>query len=255
MTEKHKKILRLAYYTLVSAALVAVAVLLMAACVRIYNLGDYPFTRALVAAEFDKIALPVYLCLGLVAVGFVLHPLLPALPDSDKDRDRMTVRRLRRTADLSRCTDKATAVAIRAEMTKRRYHRLITVALFAAGLGVLLWYALSFQRFSMEDINGSFVNFGLVMLPCLGIPAAYGVCALFYNRRSYRREIALYRPVLGEIKVTEPATADQKPWARVARYAILVAAIGLIVGGWLAGGWVDVLTKAINICTECVGLG
>ena len=28
-----------------------------------------------------------------------------------------------------------------------------------------------------------------------------------------------------------------------------------LIGGAFAGGWADVLTKAINICTECIGLG
>ena len=39
------------------------------------------------------------------------------------------------------------------------------------------------------------------------------------------------------------------------RNGILVASIILIVYGFLCGGTVDVLAKAINICTECIGLG
>ena len=36
---------------------------------------------------------------------------------------------------------------------------------------------------------------------------------------------------------------------------ILVLAVGLLILGYCTGGTADVLTKAINICTECVGLG
>ena len=36
---------------------------------------------------------------------------------------------------------------------------------------------------------------------------------------------------------------------------ILLAACGLIAAGVLNGGLMDVLIKAINICTECIGLG
>ncbi|MBR4862977.1 MAG: thioredoxin [Oscillospiraceae bacterium] len=39
------------------------------------------------------------------------------------------------------------------------------------------------------------------------------------------------------------------------RYALLVVAVSILVYGYFAGGTNDVLTKAINICTECVGLG
>ncbi|MBR2797822.1 MAG: thioredoxin [Clostridia bacterium] len=37
--------------------------------------------------------------------------------------------------------------------------------------------------------------------------------------------------------------------------ALVVIAIGLIVAGVFNGSARDVLYKAINICTECVGLG
>lgn len=253
MTETMKKFVRIIYYAAISTALVAVAVLLMVACVNIYNLGDFPFTPEIVAYHFSRIAVPVYVCLGLVAVGFILHPLLPDAPDSDKDRDRMTAHRLALQTNLALCPTEL-ALAIRGERKSRRLHQLITLGLFVVGLAVMAWYALSFDRFSMDDINGSFENFGLVMLPCLGIPGGYGVFSLFYNRVSYKREIALYRQVPKEAKVPAPAT-EKQAWIQVVRYAVLVGAIALIVGGWLAGGWVDVLTKAINICTECVGLG
>ncbi len=39
------------------------------------------------------------------------------------------------------------------------------------------------------------------------------------------------------------------------RLALLVLALGLILAGVLNGGLRDVLAKAANICTECIGLG
>ena len=42
---------------------------------------------------------------------------------------------------------------------------------------------------------------------------------------------------------------------RWARAALLAAAAALILLGILNGGLNDVLVKAINICTECIGLG
>ena len=37
--------------------------------------------------------------------------------------------------------------------------------------------------------------------------------------------------------------------------AVFVAAVLLIIAGIVNGGALDVLVKAINICTECIGLG
>ena len=39
------------------------------------------------------------------------------------------------------------------------------------------------------------------------------------------------------------------------RLVVFCAAVALIVVGVLNGGVGDVLMKAINICTECIGLG
>lgn len=39
------------------------------------------------------------------------------------------------------------------------------------------------------------------------------------------------------------------------KYLLLAAGMGLMLVGFLSGGTADVLTKAVNICTECIGLG
>ncbi len=41
----------------------------------------------------------------------------------------------------------------------------------------------------------------------------------------------------------------------ILRWALLVAALALIAAGIANGGLRDVLYKAKNICTECIGLG
>ena len=53
----------------------------------------------------------------------------------------------------------------------------------------------------------------------------------------------------------EPAKPLPEKRLRLARAALLVAALGFIAAGVLNGGARDVLIKAVNICTECVGLG
>ncbi len=41
----------------------------------------------------------------------------------------------------------------------------------------------------------------------------------------------------------------------VLRWGILTVAVVFVILGCLWGGARDVLTKAINICSECIGLG
>jgi len=52
-----------------------------------------------------------------------------------------------------------------------------------------------------------------------------------------------------------PAVETETQRTNALRAALLALAVGLIVHGALNGSMRDVLVKAINVCTECVGLG
>ena len=252
MTEKQRTIVRLVYFCLVTAALLAAAACLTGACVSIYRTGDHPFSREAVAAAFAPIAVPVFVCLGLVAVGFILHPLLPAAADAAPDRDEVTLGRLQSRRDSDDCPPEL-ATAIRQEQRARQLHRWIAAGLLLVGAAVFLWYALNPAHFHQSEINASMIAAMWVLLPCMGVPFAYGVFTALYRRRSIRREIALLRQIPGAPTPTAAPKSDK--WVAVARCAVLVLAVGMVLYGWLAEGWMDVLTKAINICTECIGLG
>lgn len=76
--------------------------------------------------------------------------------------------------------------------------------------------------------------------------SAWAVCAL----------AGLFLPQkekAGENPPVSQKTAPRRMGA--ARVVIALAAVILIVLGVLNGGMRDVLVKAVNICTECIGLG
>ena len=56
-------------------------------------------------------------------------------------------------------------------------------------------------------------------------------------------------------RLPEPFAAQDERTASIARCILLAAAAALIALGVLNGGMRDVLVKAVNICTECIGLG
>ena len=255
MSEKNKKILRIVYYSLVTVMLAVVAVLMMVACVGIYRTGDHPFSPAVVAEAFRGIAVPTYICLGLLAVGIILHPLLPTKDAANPELDRAVVKRLSGRTDLSLCPAEVVS-AVKKERTLRLVLRLVTLGLLAVGAVIFLLYALSFERFSMEEINGSVIAAMMVLLPCVGIPCLCGIIGAFVGRVSIRREIAALKAAPAEARKDAPAPAGKPAVGLiVARCVIIGVAIGFIVGGLFFEGWADVLTKAINICTECIGLG
>ena len=71
-----------------------------------------------------------------------------------------------------------------------------------------------------------------------------------------QREIALVKQAIAEgSPAPGEATLAKTCCLGYVRWAILGLAIALFVYGFFAGGTKDVLTKAVNICRECVGLG
>lgn len=62
-------------------------------------------------------------------------------------------------------------------------------------------------------------------------------------------------PQAGPLRAPAAQKTPSEARLRAARLALLVAALALILAGILNGSMRDVLYKAINICTECVGLG
>ena len=100
--------------------------------------------------------------------------------------------------------------------------------------------------------------------------AAFGVVigVSFFERYSLRKEISLVKSEIAENAkkgVVVKARNKQKTAKETARHnerttlfvrvAIGVVAIVFIVIGIANGGMADVLGKAINICTQCIGLG
>ena len=58
----------------------------------------------------------------------------------------------------------------------------------------------------------------------------------------------------GKVRPCPPRKQMDKP-IKIARISVFVLGVLFIVLGMMNGGARDVLIKAINICTECIGLG
>ena len=91
-------------------------------------------------------------------------------------------------------------------------------------------------------------------LPCTLIPFGYGIFAAYRNLHSMEAEIELLKTAPKESKIAVTVTGSDARWTAL-RNVLLVVGLVILVYGFFAGGTADVLTKAVNICTECVGLG
>lgn len=249
MTIEQKKRFRRVYGIVLSVLLIASGLCLMAACIHIYRTDSY--SREGVAAHFRYIAVPVFLCLCLIPWGFLPDLTAPAEPDRRSGKqERMLLKHLQARTDPSACGE-SLRQAILAQRRRRSLHRDITLALLAAGTVVFLSYALNSGHFQLSDINGSMIRAMCVLIPCLTVPFAYGVFAAYAGRKSVREEIRLLKQ-LPAVPAAAPGKRSYLPAVRCVFFGI---GLGLLLCGFFSGGTADVLTKAINICTECVGLG
>lgn len=255
MNQDTKKRIRLLYGIVLSAMLVAVGFLLMAACLQIYlSGGEQIYTPQKVATAFGRIAVPVYICLGLIVVGFVLHLLLWQAPGKDPKIKHpvMQLRRLQLTRDISQADDEKQA-ALGKLRSRRLALQLILLAVCILCTGIFGFFALTNSVFFPEPAQATayVVSLMPVFAPCTAVALCYGVVTVYLARRNVEKQIALFKqcPPLPQHK------SGKQTGIRIVRYAVLVLALAACVYGLATGGWQDVLTKAVNICTECVGLG
>lgn len=259
MTKNSLIRIRRIYRILLSISVLLAGICLIAGCLSIYFSGDQPYSRQAVTEAFLPIAVPVCICPALAAIGLVLELTLPlGRPKKPSVKaDARILDRLLAKKDLSKC-DQTLLDAICQERKKRKVHALILTVLLGIAGTVFLVYALNGEHFHQSEINTSMIRAMRVLLPCLTLPFGYAVFTLYYNERSLRREIELVKqvPAADGSKEPEktPAISAEKH-IPVLRAVLLAAGIAALVFGFVSGGAADVLTKAINICTECIGLG
>ena len=253
------KTIRLIYGVLLSVVLVVAGICLMTACYGIYQSGgEQIYTAEKIAAAFAPIAIAVYIALAMTIGGFLLHLILPEEKEKKKVEKNysLMLRKLHEKNDLSACGDKKLVAAIKKESQLRKLHSGISIALLILCTVVFLRYALDGGNFHSSEITESMVSAMYMMLPCLAVPFGYSVFTAYYHKASIRREVELMKLVAAP-KTAEAAPAEKQKdnVTDVVRAVILVGALVLIVVGLWNDGWADVLTKAVNICRECVGLG
>lgn len=237
----------------ISLGILTAALCLMGACGYLLFSGG-GFSREAVAHAFRSVSLPVYLGLGLAVLGFLLDIFQPRKRERlyASRQDWLILRRLRESTDHAGC-DAGLRADILRERRGQRMRKGILLVPVTLCCAAFAWYLLSGDPFSREDINSSVLGCMGVLIPGLALCLGWSLAVVRKNAESCRREIGLLKQVAAPGK-----SAPKPPLARtnrILRYSLLGLAVSMLLWGFLSGGAADVLTKAINICTECIGLG
>lgn len=260
MTEKILSIVSRLLKILLTVSIITAGVALIYGCLTIYFTGDHTYSREIVAEVFARINIPVYICLGLLAVSIIYNLILYFLSDSGKEKSPKTLLSAKTRLKLLsskkdfNSLEEDTASAINTLHTKRRLINILQSLITLASSVYFLCYALKSSHFT-TDINASVISAMWILLPCLGVILAVSVAGELLRSKSYTDELELIKKLPSEANTSSEDAPKKVNASLIFRLSLLAIALGALVYGFLTGGIADVLTKAVNICTECIGLG
>lgn len=253
--EKSRKIL--------SFALAALCLLILALfayhCIDIYLIGNSPsnlsesgvhlspvFSREIVAERLGRMVPWLVLCLLLVIACLALgYKNGREVPVSAENRLRLVKSRLAQLPEPA--------------MKEERFRRNVYIGCGAAVLLCAvpcLVYLVNGDNFSSWDLEMVIAQLAIHVLPFVLIAFALMIGASLAAGRSIERELEAIKAA-----GTKPGAKNESipneggKYKNLLRIILYAAAIAFVVLGVTNGGARDVLVKAINICTECIGLG
>ena len=240
------------YRILTSVSIAVSGIFLIIGCLMIYRFGEGTYSREAVGEIFGLFAIPICLSPVLALTGLILERMFPAAEPKQKNTPD-TAFLLVRT--YSKKDTAAVGDEILAEQSKRKKNTRLFAIVSAVASVVFLLYACNGAHFDRAEINASIIRAMCVLLPCLAVSFACGIYVLYAREKGLRRELALAKQLPDAEQNTPIPTRDNEKSKRTVRIVLFVLAVALLAVGLFLGGAADVLTKAINICTECIGLG
>lgn len=244
--------IHLLYGWVTAAVLLLTAILLIYSILGIYQSGQRPFSRESIGAAFQAIALPCWLSIAAVLGGGFLHLALPVEAKKTKPvRDNQALlARFRANAD--QLPPIAQKDALGHQKKQKMFRALFWILVFVNCL-YPVYYFCQPDHFGVTDITGDVLGaVYVVLIPGIEIFAA-GYLWQRWNDASVQKEIEVYKA--NDIKPSKVEKVEKKSNLKAARMIIAAVAVALIALGIANEGYVDVLGKAIKICTECIGLG
>lgn len=256
MTKESTMRLHHIYNILFSIVLVVAGICLVIGDLTIYNSGDQPFSRESVAATFSTIAFPVYLTLVMAVISFIWEFCSPSeKEDTPEAKDYPALlKTLYNRKDFANA-DPSIREEITALWKDRKMHILIRTIVLIVCSAIFLFYALNSANYHQSEINASMIDAMKLLVPCSLVSFGYALFVSYHNEKSFQKEMELVKALPSLTTKSDLEIVSNEKNLKSYRNAILIVSLILVVYGFLNGGTIDVLAKAINICTECIGLG
>lgn len=128
------------------------------------------------------------------------------------------------------------------------YKIILSASIIIAGICLIcgsLFIYFSGNGYSRQVVENTFLKICIPIYICIAL-----IIGSFFIKSKTKSKF--YKPKNFDQK-KEPMLNFKK--SLIIKIIIIVVAIISLIFGAIFGGFKDVLTKAVNICTECIGLG
>lgn len=262
------ELIRKIYAIAIGVFVVAMGIALICVAANIYYSGrgtGVIFTREIVANRLQAMAIPFIVLIGAIAVGAIF----PLYEVKAKFSSENAVRLLSSKLPESGEGEEYEAAAA-------KYKKLKNIQLGVwLGEGALLLgctiavlcYMLNTAHFLSENVTGEIFKMVQNVLPWIAVAFVTLIAATVANGYISAKLLQQMKAMIKNGNHAPAAPTENKYVAAVksilrkdltlwiVRGIIFVIAVTFIIVGICNGGARDVLIKAINICTECIGLG
>ena len=256
------------YSAVISVFAVAMGIALICVAADIYYSGKGTgviFTREIVSDKLKALSIPFIILIGLIACGSVF-PLCEAKA-KHKSEDALKLLRGKKPSGGD---------GEQYDSAKKQYDKLAKIryivwgcalAVTLAGAIASLCYLLKTAHFKGTDVTGEIFDMVRHVLPWVAVTFVALIAAAVTNGALAGKQLKALKTLIkygnGEAEnkaefaavqaIKKLAENDVALW--VVRGIIFAVAVTFIILGALNGGANDVMVKAVNICTECIGLG
>ncbi len=280
MQEKTCKTVRLCYGIALSLMTAVTGALFIWQTLDIYlSGGSRPFTREIVLERLNRIAPAFWIWVVMVAAGFIIWEVFAvSYKRAPLKDDCYALRRLKkRVPQKVGESGLASLKAVKRGELINLIVKLCAAALCLAGVAYGIAYLATSANFPKTDVNGEMLNMAAHLAPC-AFAALLILCGVtLYLSLSAKKQLPHVKQLVASAKSDEKngveavyvkgntavadlygrwkALSNHKYFILGVRIAIAVFAVTFIILGIVNGNMRAILIKAINICTECIGLG
>ena len=231
--------------------------------------GDVPFTRERVGDYLWILLVPSVITVLMLIANVIVSRFDNTEKEAPKEntatayfKTSASLKNLRESFDYDNAPDDVKEKVL-TQYKREKNARISAIVISAISVAYSLLVTFDVGRYTVESVNSDIAGVAYAVLSCVALTLAAWSVHVVIRASARREEILVIRAAIKENKdlfikqkSEKKSTAVRDNIIRnVARGVIVTASVALILLGIMNGGMADVLSKAVKICTECIGLG